>query len=65
MPDGFATTADAYRQFVGQEGLAQRITGLMRGLDSDAVQALVLVGDQVRRAMVEQPLPPSVEEDIR
>ena len=65
VPDGFATTADAYRQFVGQAGLAQRITGLMDGLDIDDVEALALVGDEVRRAMVEQPLQPRLESDIR
>jgi len=65
VPDGFATTADAYRQFVGQAGLAQRITGLMDGLDSDDVEALALVGNEVRRAMLEQPLQPRLELDIR
>jgi len=65
VPDGFATTADAYRHFVGQAGLAQRITGLMDGLDIDDVEALALVGNEVRRAMVEQPLQPRLESDIR
>ena len=37
VPDGFATTASAFRDFVSQEGLAARITGLMEGLDTDDV----------------------------
>jgi len=65
VPDGFATTAEAYREFVGQAGLAQRITGLMAGLETDDVQALARVGSQVRQAIVEQPLQPSLEADVR
>ena len=31
VPDGFATTADAYRRFIGDTGLAERISGLLDG----------------------------------
>jgi len=65
VPDGFATTADAYRAFVGQSGLAERISGLMRGLDTEDVDALARVGTQVRAAIVDQPLQPGVESAIR
>jgi len=65
VPDGFATTADAYRRFVGQAGLSQRIFRLMSGLDSEDVEALARVGQQVRRAIVEQPLQPDLEAEVR
>ncbi|WP_377644829.1 phosphoenolpyruvate synthase [Oryzobacter terrae] len=65
VPDGFATTADAYRRFVGQEGLAERIVELMRGLDTDDVIALADVGQAVRAAVIAQPLPDDVEADVR
>src|SRR3954471_11393470 len=65
VPDGFATTASAFRDFVSQEGLAARITGLMEGLDTDDVDALSRVGQQVRTAIVEQPLQPALEQEVR
>ncbi|HEY6742141.1 MAG TPA: phosphoenolpyruvate synthase, partial [Lapillicoccus sp.] len=65
VPDGFATTASAFRDFVSQEGLAARITGLMQGLDTDDVEALARVGKQVRQAIVDQPLQPALEQQVR
>jgi pyruvate,water dikinase len=65
VPDGFATTASAFRDFVNQEGLAGRITGLMEGLDTDNVEALARVGKQVRQAIVDQPLQPELEREVR
>ncbi len=65
VPDGFATTAQAYRDFVAQEGLAEKITDLMRDLDTDDVEALARVGEAVRKAIVEQPLQPELEQAVR
>ncbi len=65
VPDGFATTADAYRRFIGDTGLAERITGLLEGLDTDDVRRLAEVGDEIRKAVVEQPFPDDLEAGIR
>ncbi|MEO7061411.1 MAG: PEP/pyruvate-binding domain-containing protein, partial [Lapillicoccus sp.] len=65
VPDGFATTATAYREFVRHAGLDERVTSLMAGLDTDDVDALARVGQQVRAAIVEQPLPGALESEIR
>ena len=65
VPDGFATTAGAYRRFIAQEGLAQTIVGQMADLDTEDVMQLADVGRRVREAIVTQPLPQDVEDDIR
>ena len=65
VPDGFATTADAYRRFIGDTGLAETISGRLAGLDTDDVQELARVGRQIRDAVVTQPFPPDLEADIR
>src|SRR6476469_1560323 len=65
VPDGFATTADAYRRFIAQEGLAETIAAQMAGLDTEDVMALAEVGQRVRAAIVNQPLPADIEADIR
>ena len=43
VPDGFATTADAYRRFIGDTGLAEEISAKLRDLDTDDTRALALV----------------------
>ena len=43
VPDGFATTADAYRRFIGDTGLADRINERLGDLDTDDVQRLAAV----------------------
>ena len=65
VPDGFATTADAYRRFIGDTGLAETISGRLAGLDTDDVQELARAGRQIRDAVVTQPFPADLEADIR
>ena len=47
VPDGFATTADAYRRFLANEGLADRINGLLSDLDVDDTRRLAEVGAEI------------------
>ncbi len=65
VPDGFATTADAYRRFIGQTDLATTINDALAGLDTDDVAQLAIVGKQLREAMIAQPFPEDLERDIR
>ncbi|MGO4340671.1 phosphoenolpyruvate synthase [Pedococcus sp. 2YAF34] len=65
VPDGFATTADAYRRFLEHEGLADRINGMLSSLDVEDTRALADVGGQLREAVERQPFPPDLEADIR
>ena len=58
VPDGFATTAEAFRRFVHQTGLADMISAALQGLDTDDVQELARVGATVRAAVVQQAFPP-------
>lgn len=65
VPDGFATTAEAFHRFIGETGLKERIAGLLDGLDTDDVRRLAEVGHEIRTAVVEQPFPEDLEADIR
>jgi pyruvate,water dikinase len=65
VPDGFATTADAYRHFVSDSGLAEMITAELVALDTDDVQRLAAVGRKIREAVAQQPFPANLEADIR
>ena len=65
VPDGFATTAGAYRRFLGDTGLAERISERLRALDTDDVRALAAAGRDIRGWVVAQPFPEQLEADIR
>ena len=65
VPDGFATTADAYWSFIGDTGLADLISAELAGLDTDDVRRLAEVGSRIRAAVVDQPFPAGLEADIR
>ncbi len=65
VPNGFATTADTYRDFLKHEGLADRINALLDKLDVDDVPALVEAGAKIRKWIIETPFPAELEHKIR
>ncbi len=64
VPDGFAVTADAYRQHLGEAGIEDEIYGALDELDSRDMQALSRVGRFVRERIGSAPLPRAVAEQI-
>ncbi|HEU4909039.1 MAG TPA: phosphoenolpyruvate synthase [Propionibacteriaceae bacterium] len=64
VPDGFATTADAYQEFISQSGLAEMINAELAALDTDDVEQLTTIGRKIREAVIKQPLPANLEADI-
>ena len=65
VPDGFATTADAYRRFIGDTGLAEEISGKLEGPRHRRHPALAEVGQEIREAVATQEFPEDLEADIR
>lgn len=65
VPGGFATTADAFRDFLAVNGLDKRIEGVLEDLDTDDVAELSRRGGQIRGWILEQPFPQDLERDIR
>jgi pyruvate, water dikinase len=65
VPNGFATTADAYRHFIFDGGLAEMINAELAALDTDDVEQLAAVGRKIREAVAAQPFPANLEADIR
>ena len=64
VPDGFAITADAYRNFLSTGGLDRRIDGLLRGLDTQNLEALRDCGAKVREAILATPFPDALRDEI-
>ncbi len=54
VPTGFATTADAYREFLEKDGLATKINQLLNELDADNVTQLQTTGKTIREWILAQ-----------
>ncbi|MCR6496172.1 phosphoenolpyruvate synthase [Thermomonas sp. S9] len=65
VPGGFATTADAFKAFIAHNDLHARIYDRLAGLDVEDVPALTAAGAEIRRWVVDAPLQPELESDIR
>lgn len=65
VPNGFATTADAFRQFLQHENLAQRIIDELADLDVDDVQALMEKGKKIRQWIIDAPFPDTLESAVK
>ena len=65
VPGGFATTAQAYRDFLEQSGLNKRIHDVLDHLNVEDVLALADAGRKIRQWVVETPLIPALEQAVR
>ena len=65
VPGGFATTADAYNQFLEQSGLNDKIYELLDGLDVNDVNKLTEAGRTIRQWIIDTPFQPAFETDIK
>ncbi|MBI2278128.1 MAG: phosphoenolpyruvate synthase [Dechloromonas sp.] len=64
VPGGFATTAQAYRDFLAQSGLDNKINAALDALDVEDVNALAACGAQIRQWIMETPFPTALTIEI-
>lgn len=65
VPGGFATTAEAYKDFIAHNDLSKRIFDRLEALDIEDVNALAVAGKEIRGWVIDAPLQPSLDADIR
>ena len=65
VPGGFATTAEAFREFLAANGLDAKIRAELEKLDPADVKALVAAGRKIREWIAQTPFPADLERDIR
>ncbi|AUQ25882.1 MULTISPECIES: phosphoenolpyruvate synthase [Dickeya] len=65
VPNGFATTAQAFNDFLNQSGINQRIYELLDRTDADDVSQLAKAGAQIRQWIIDTPFQPELEQAIR
>src|SRR5882672_5158545 len=64
VPGGFATTADAFREFLAQGGLAARIAARLKALDPEDVEALARCGEEIRGWIEAADFPKQLQAEI-
>jgi pyruvate,water dikinase len=65
VPGGFATTANAYREFLRAGGLDKRIARRIAGLQTADVEALAKCGAEIRGWIAAAPFPDELEKNVR
>jgi pyruvate,water dikinase len=64
VPGGFATTSHAYRDFLAQDRLDERIRSALKSLDVDDVDRLAVVGKEIRGWMLATPFPARLNDEV-
>ena len=65
VPGGFATTSEAFKDFIAHNILHQRIFDRLATLDVEDVPALNAAGGEIRGWVIDAPLHPQLDSDIR
>ncbi len=65
VPGGYATTADAFAEFIAFNNLTQRIYDRLDGLNVDDVVTLMAVGKEIRQWVMDAPLQAELDLAIR
>ncbi|MEX0899101.1 MAG: phosphoenolpyruvate synthase [Gammaproteobacteria bacterium] len=64
VPGGFATTAQAYRDFLANDGLGERINARLTALDVDDTDELARAGAEIRGWVLAAPLPERLHDEV-
>ncbi len=64
VPDGFAVTAEAYRYFIRENHLDEKIRKALDGLDTHNMKDLQKRGRKVRTLILKAKMPPRLAEEI-
>ncbi|QJD67837.1 phosphoenolpyruvate synthase [Xanthomonas campestris pv. badrii] len=65
VPGGYATTAEAFKDFIAHNDLSKRIFDKLETLDVEDVDALTVAGKEIRGWVIDAPLHPELDRDIR
>ena len=65
VPGGFATTADAFREFLRHNELEKRIADALQNLNVEDVTALAACGDRIRAWVNDAQLPEELQTAVR
>jgi len=64
VPDGFATSADCYRDFIEKNELKDKIIGSLKELDSNDLDRLKEAGSRIRKMIMDSDIPGETSKKI-
>lgn len=64
VPDGFAVTAQAFREHLRASGIHDRVYARLDSLDATDVAELARAGAEIREVVRTAPLPPAIEREL-
>lgn len=64
VPDGFATTAEAYWHFIESNGLREKITNVLRKLDTVNFTNLSKIGKEIRELILKAAIPDDIKDEL-
>jgi pyruvate, water dikinase len=62
--DGFATTAEAFHRFLQTDGLDDKLSEIMFGLEPNSIDSLAATGEYARTAVISTNLPANIVAEI-
>ena len=65
VPPGFVVSANAYRRFIKETGLLEKINKMLENVDVSNVKELERVSEEIKKMIIETPMPKDIEEEIR
>jgi pyruvate,water dikinase len=65
VPDGFATTSEAYWHFLDSNNLRQQISEALSKLDTNEFSNLNFIGTQIRESILKANIPNEIQEAIK
>ena len=64
IPNGFAITAFAYRFFIKESGIEEKIKSILKNIDTKNIEKLKLLGKELRDMILNAEIPKVLEEEI-
>jgi pyruvate,water dikinase len=64
VPEGFAVTTEAFREFIDQNGLEERIKEALKDLDSDNPADVAERGKDIRKLFIDSEFPEEVRREV-
>jgi pyruvate,water dikinase len=64
VPDGFAVTAAAFREFFKQTGLDHEVRAILKSMNTQNADSLQQCGRAAREAILKQEIPAGIQEEI-
>ncbi|UXD21651.1 phosphoenolpyruvate synthase [Ignicoccus pacificus DSM 13166] len=65
VPPGFVVSSTAYRKFVTETGILDKINEMLKGIDVSNVDLLEKKAEEIKKLILETPMPEYIEKAIR